>query len=113
MPITGQLTVGEISFASDHVQTDVDAWTVVVAGNLLEIISVDASTANTGDATHSFDVRDARGQVLVDARPIELRSPVKLGPYPAGARPRFDGLIIDTPTFTTGPIDYTIVYRPL
>ncbi len=113
MATTGQLTVGEVSFAVDDVQTDVAAWTVITAGNMLEIISVTASTPNVGLALHTFDVRDTGGQKLVENLPLVSPAPLQLGPYPPGERPRLNGLIIDTPVFTTGPVSYTVVFRNL
>ena len=113
MAVTGQLTVGAVSFATDDVKTDIAAWTVVVAGTYLEIISVTASTPNVGLALHTFDVRDTDGQKLVENLPLVSPSPLQLGPFSPSDRPRFNGLIIDTPTFTTGPVSYTVVFRNL
>jgi len=111
MAVTGQLTVGAVSFATDDVKTDVGEWTVVAAGTKLEIISITASTPNVGLALHTFDVRDTEGQKLVENLPLVSPAPLQLGPYSPSDRPRLNGLIIDTPTFTTGPISYTVVFR--
>ena len=111
--VTGQLTIGDVCFVTDDVKTDIDSWTVIAAGNLLEIISVDVRTPNVGLALHTFDVRDTDGQKLVENATVVSPAPIKLGPFPPGNRPKFNGLILDTPTFTTGPMNYTVVYRPL
>ena len=113
MATTGQLTIGEVCFVTDEVKTDIGEWTVVTGGNLLEIISIDVIGPVVGAVNHQFDVRDTQGQKLIENRMVGVSFPVKFGPYPAGARPKFDGLILDTPAFATGPLTYTVVYRPL
>jgi hypothetical protein len=110
--VTGQLNVGEISWATDFVKTDMESWTVVAAGTNLDIISVSARTAKLNVAAHSFDVRDTSGKKLIEDMPIHSTAPINLGPFGPGARPRFNGLVLDTPTnTTTTEISYAVVYR--
>ena len=112
--VTGQLTVGEVSWATDFVKTDMEEWTVITAGNFVEIISVAARTTKLNVAAHQFDVRDTDGQKLVEAMPLHSTVPINLGPYPAGGRPRFNGLILDTPgAVSTTEISYSVVFRNL
>ena len=113
MAITGQISLGQVCHVTDEVKTDMAEFIVETSAQNIELISVDAGTQQTRPATTTFTVKDDQSRVLADAVPINQYRQLKLGPYPHGGGPRMAGLVLDTPLFGTGPVQYTVVYRKL
>jgi len=109
--VVGERVRDRIAFIVDSAAADIEEWNPEPANQVLEIISVNVHCENVIPST--FSIQDDDNNHFINKMAVSRGHPIELGPFPNNARPQFDGLTVDTPTFGTGPVSYCVVYRLL
>ena len=92
------------------VTTDIAEWDAEPAGTICEIISITATHSHASTIC-SLAVQDIANNFLINTYPMILTAPCVIS-YPAGARPRLNGLTVDTISGApAATMTYSIVYR--